>query len=114
MGKPLERLMLATIETIVEGIEKEPWHAFINNTFDFTGVVFNNKELVQEIAEAKSNPSILEALETKASEKWGAKYDDSIAKNIFQLVWAALLYNAGTVLEIKNVIEGHNEEMARK
>lgn len=114
MGKPLKRLTLAIIETIVEGIEKKPWTAFINNTFDFTAVTFNHKQLVEEIMDAKADPEIMEALEQEACEKWADKYSDHIAKKIFQIAWAALLYNVGATFEIKDVIEEHKQDLALK
>lgn len=109
MGKPLKRLMFATIETIMEGINREPWTAFINNGFDFTGVMFNHKLLVTQIVEAKSNPILLENLEKEAIDKWGKKYENSLVSKIFKLAWAALLYNVATVAEIDTIIKEHNK-----
>lgn len=110
MGKPLERLMLTTIETIIEGIEKEPWTAFINNTFDFTSVMLNNKKLIVEIVEAKNDPNVMGQLEAKAVDKFGKRFSNSLVAKIFQLSWAALLFNVATVAEIDKVVREYNDQ----
>lgn len=109
MKQPLKKLMLTTIETIIEGIEKEPWTAFINNTFNFTGVVFSYKQLVKEIQEAKENPAIMEELKQEASNKWGDKYDNTLISRIFDLIWASILYKVATVIEITNIVQEYKK-----
>lgn len=107
MGNPLRRLTFATIETIIEAIEKEHWTAFVNNTFDFTAVVFNNKKLIQQIKEAKNDSSVLKKLEQEMVEKWGKRYELSVAEKIFKLIWAALIYNTSTCIEIADIVKEH-------
>jgi hypothetical protein len=108
MRDPLEKLMLTTIETIIEGVEKKPWTAFINNTFAFTSVVFKYGELISKIEEAKNNPQYLEGLKQKANEKWGSKYKDGLVADIFDLIWAAMLYKVATIMEIHDLVVKHN------
>lgn len=104
MAQPLKKLMLTTIETIIEGVEKEPWTAFINNTFDFASIVFNYKELVEQIKAAKENPQILAELKQEASNKWGKKYENTLISRIFDLVWAAILYKVATIIEVDKLV----------
>ena len=95
--------MLATIETIMEGINKEPWTAFINNGFDFTAVMFNHKLLVDQIQDAAKHPDILQALEDEIDAKFGKRYPK--VRKIFKLVWAALIFKVNTIIEITEVIK---------
>lgn len=110
MGKPLKNLMNATIETIIEGIEREPWTAFINNTVAFTGVAFNYKELIEQIKETQANPSKLEELEKAAQQKWGKHYDNTLVHKMFQLIWAAVLYKVNTIIAVKELIEEYRDQ----
>lgn len=98
--KPLENLMDATIETIIEAIEHKPWHAFINNGVVFTGVAINHEELYAEILAVKENPSVLIEMEKRSVEKFGKKKSNRIASIIFRHVWAMIMYNLSSILEI--------------
>ncbi len=110
MAKPLENLMLTTIETIVEGVEKEPWTAFINNAASYTGVMLNYKGLVKDIAEVREEPSKLLAMEEQAIKKFGKNYENSLVSNIFKLIWSAVVYNISTTISIAELIEEHNSQ----
>jgi len=114
MGKPLKNLMLATIETIIEGVEREPWTAFINNTVAFTGVAFNYKQLIEEIKETKANPQKLVELEQAAQKKWGKEYDNTLVQKMFQLIWASVLYKVNTIIAIKELVEEFKHDKALK
>jgi C4-dicarboxylate transporter len=106
--KQLKKLMNTTIETIIEGMEHQPWTAFINNTIAFGGVMMNNQELVQDIREAKKNLSILSDLENEAMQNFGNKQSAQIVAIVFKHVWAAVVYNVGTVdAIIEDIAEYH-------
>jgi hypothetical protein len=110
MAQPLKRLMLATIETIMEGINKEPWTAFINNGFDFTAVMFNHKLLVDQIQDAAKHPDILQKLEDEIDSKFGQQHPK--VRQIFKLVWAALIFKVNTIIEISKIVK--EEETTNK
>jgi len=114
MAKPLENLMNTTIETIIEAIEKKPWTAFINNTVAFTGVIINNKGLIEDIKKVQGSPTLITEMEERAVQRFGKKYENELVSKIFKMVWAAVVFNISTVIAIDEVVREHNHDKALK
>ena len=113
MARPLENLMNAIIETIIEGIEREPWHAFINNGVAFTGVAMKNKQLIEEIKEVQLNPDLLVGMEERSVKKFGKKRSTAVASIVFKHVWGMIVYNTSSIIAIDMELREHYAEVKK-
>ena len=102
----IERLTSVIVETVVEAIQKKPWTAYINNTFDMAGLAFDNKKLAKEFVQINSNPNLLKQIESSVLNHPKLKplsADKSI--EIFRVVWTTIVFNASSILKIKSILQ---------
>jgi len=102
----LTNLASAIAETVIEAIQKKPWTAFVDNTFDFGDVAFRNKKLVQEFAEVANNPYLLDQVRIDVlSHPKVKEFGEEKGGRIFNVIWQALIFNSKAALKIKAIIE---------
>jgi hypothetical protein len=106
-GLPVLTNLARTIaETVIEAIQKKPWTAFIDNTFDFGDVAFKNKKLVQEFAEVANNPDLLDKVRADVlSHPKVKEFGEEKGGQVFNVIWQALVFNSKAALKIKGIIE---------
>ena len=102
----LTELAKVIAETIIEGIQKKPWTAFIDNTFDLGDVAFRNKQLVRDFLAVEKDPELLELVRVQVLDHPKVKeFGEEKGGRIFNVIWGALIYNSKATLRIKSIIE---------